>query len=309
MKKSIGFLISVMSLILVSSFAVADPAKPIDRTLIHQQQTRHYMVAIDRATPGPKPLIILLHGGTQSAAKVWKQTNLPALANKAGMVLAAPDAVDGNWNDGRQTYFGTNNTPIGIDDVGFILAMIDDLAARQEIDPRRVFITGASNGGMMTYRMVCERADRFAAAGAVIATMMTQHDCRPSRPVPIVMILGTADPLVNWEGKSVTLGGKTSEPRFSGPQTADFWASINHCQIPGQSKMLDDRDPKDQSTVEQTTFQQCAATTIFYTIHGGGHTWPKIGSQRYSRLIQSYFGPINHDIDTGQVLIDFFRRH
>ena len=294
----------------VAASGVASAAAPIRRNLSYQNQNRSYLVTNPGSLSGGlHPLVILLHGGTQSAEKVWKQTSLPTLAQQARMVLAAPDAVDGNWNDGRQVYFGTKKAPTRVDDVGFIMAMIDDLVARDGIDPARIYVTGASNGGMMTYRLVCEQAGRFRAAGALIATLLSDHDCRPAHPVPMMMILGTNDPLVNWDGKPVTVGGRTSEPRLSGPQTADFWASINRCRIPGQSQLLPDRDPKDNSTVEKTVFMNCAAETVLYAIQGGGHTWPKTGNQRFSRLIESYFGPINHDIDASTILIDFFQRH
>ena len=92
--------------------------------------------------------------------------------------------------------------PEGTDDVAFIVRLIEKFIADGTTDPRHIYITGVSNGGAMTMTMICKRADLFAAAASVIINLTdaSANPCHPSRPVPMLMMNGTADPLIPFEG-------------------------------------------------------------------------------------------------------------
>ena len=237
------------------------------------------------------------------------QTTLPNLAHNAPFILVAPDGVGGHWNDGRSVLVG-NREPSHADDVGFILAIIDQLKAQELIDPYRVYITGASNGGEMTMRLACEKPERFAAASVVIATMpqgLTEH-C-PGRPVPIQFILGTKDPMMPWNGGNEARDQKT-DLMLSGTDTVTWWAQHNRCDLSAVSGNIPDADSEDGSTVTKIEYSHCENPVIFYKINGGGHTWPraeKSGNRVIRLLVKHIFGQTNHDIDSGEVIWDFFK--
>ncbi|HEU5447742.1 MAG TPA: alpha/beta fold hydrolase, partial [Acidimicrobiia bacterium] len=144
----------------------------------------------------PAPLVVLLHSYTSNGKAQADYFGLPALADKAGFLLATPDGTrdimgDRFWNatDACCDWFHS-----GVDDVAYIDAVIDDIAARHSVDPARVFLVGHSNGAFMSHRYACERADRVAAI-VTLAGMQwkDQSQCRPSSPVSVLQVHGRED--------------------------------------------------------------------------------------------------------------------
>jgi polyhydroxybutyrate depolymerase len=142
----------------------------------------------------PAPLVIVLHGigGTGENFRTW--ATFDAVAEREGFVAVYPDAVDTKWSYGRPIE-GPMPASGGetVDDVRFVRLLIDDLVEKKIVDPKRVYVTGMSRGALMTFTLACALADRLAAVAAV-ASGMTDHqreDCRPARPVPIMLIAGT----------------------------------------------------------------------------------------------------------------------
>jgi len=121
------------------------------------------------------------------------------------------------WNDGREA------RAADIDDVGFLHRLVTALVGRGIADPKQIYIAGVSNGGMMTFRMLCEASELFAGAATVIANMPARigASCAPRKPMPVVMFNGTADPLVPYDGGGVGfLGGRGSV--WAAEETAEF---------------------------------------------------------------------------------------
>ncbi|MCE9522103.1 MAG: dienelactone hydrolase family protein [Alphaproteobacteria bacterium] len=258
---------------------------------------------------GPFPTIILLHGGTQDAAAVWEQTSLPARALAAGYVLAAPDAIDKNWNDGRRTLYGGRKIDQTIDDVGFIRALIDRLEADGLVDSKRVFVTGASNGGMMSFRLACELSDRIVAIAPFIATMLADAParCKPVRRLRVMLVVGTQDPLVAYEGGRMKAGrGEDGEMRLSAHASAEFWAARNGCGHRVGSVALPARVVDDPTSIRINRWADCPANggVALVSVVGGGHTWPNGPKMRaFGRLI---LGATTRQIDAGETIMDFF---
>jgi len=304
----VAWIVGTASIVLM--LAVPAQARE-ERWLGHDGLERSYLIEV----PGvrgqePLPLVVLLHGGTQSASRVWRQTALPELAELYGFILAAPNAVDGHWNDHRSVYFGTNSPPIA-DDVGFVAAVIEDIVARDGANPRRVYVVGASNGGFMSFRIACELSETVAAIGAVIAGMLTAPEtyCQPSVPVPVIMIAGTADPFIPFTGGVETVRGQTAEPILSIPDTARFWAANNGCSLSPTIVDIVDRNRRDRTTVDHWSFDACTSTApvLLFIVEGGGHMWPTTGRlPTGSRLATALLGPVNRDIDSSTVLWTFF---
>ena len=148
------------------------------------------------AGPEPAPLVVELHGRGIGAARFDQMTGFRALSDEAGFVLAMPSAIGEIWNDGRNPA-GLPDRP---DDVGFLIAMIDQVSDRVAIDPDRVHLVGMSNGATMAARLVFEHADRFAALAQVAGTAAVATISRPARPVPIIQIHGAEDTVAPYAG-------------------------------------------------------------------------------------------------------------
>ncbi len=183
----------------------ASPGRSSDETIAleHGGRSRHYVLHVPRiagptvptldasTSSAPRALVVSLHGGGGHAEGVANQTGFSALADREGFVVVYPDGVDKGWNDGRA---GVPSTAVkeNVDDVGFLTAVLDDVARRVSIDPGRVFVNGISNGAFMSARFACERSSRVAAIGLVAGSMGPEllASCKLSRPVSVIAFLG-----------------------------------------------------------------------------------------------------------------------
>lgn len=256
----------------------------------------------------PLPLLIALHGGGGSGDYMESVGGFNALADEQVFITAFPDAVDRNWNDGRDSDFSRSHRD-NIDDVGFISTMIDSISAEALIDPARIYVTGISNGGMMSLRLACDLADRIAAIAPVAASMPTDQltRCRPARPISVMMINGTDDPLVPYDGGVVAaqFGERgTVEPVWD---TIDFWTEVDSCARRPEVSPIPDGPEKDGSSVVVSSWSGCADSTAveLYRIDGGGHTWPS--GPQYLPVFA--VGETNRDFDATGEMWDFFVAH
>lgn len=244
------------------------PAAPQQAALIHDGIERTYVVYAPSSMAEPAPLLIVLHGGVGTGAHVMRSTGMNDLADEAGFIVVYPDGLDG-WNDGRNL-----DMRAGADDVGFIAALIDTLAETYPIDEERIFATGGSNGGMMSFTLACHLADRLAGIAAVVANLPAplEADCQPARPLPVLMMVGTDDPLMPFEGGTVAYNrGEV----LSAAQTAAFWRGINGCTDTAARTDLPDL-ADDGVRVMLDQYEDCTsgAPVWWYTLEGGGHGWP-----------------------------------
>ncbi len=288
----------------------ADRAGHLSRSLIHDGLERAYYLHIPPSyrNSTAAPLVVALHGGGGNGQKMDKLSRLSLLADQGSFIVAYPDAVERHWNDGRglSKYRSQKEN---IDDVGFISNMIDVIATEYNIDREQVYVTGASNGAMMSLRLGCELAHKITAIAPVIGSMpenlVTQ--CAPARPIPLMMINGTDDPLVPWEGGYVHIFRKKLGKIISVPQTIDFWVARNGCSPSPQISMEPDTAPEDNTRVQKSAYGQCTegADVVLYEIKGGGHTWP--GGYQY--LPEFLIGKTNRDLDASRAIWDFFKRY
>jgi polyhydroxybutyrate depolymerase len=259
---------------------------------------------------GRVPTVIALHGGTREASDIFERTSWPQIAQREGVLLVAPQGQNNQWNDGRgSTISGRQSTA---DDVAFLSALIDTLVRDYNADPRAIFFTGVSNGGLMTMRFACERASSVSAAAPVIATLPQAlvASCRAASPVPALFMAGTADPLMTYDGKPSALLAKRGDtaPMLSIPATLDLWRKRNRCDDKGTARDLPDLNKNDQSTVTRIDYRPCAsgAPVIHYRINGGGHQHPSLQPQQVSSRFSQFLGPQNNDIDGPEEIWRFF---
>jgi polyhydroxybutyrate depolymerase len=304
------FIIHAMSTSCARSRIPADRTGRVSKSLTHQGLQRDYHLYIPSSYrhSAATPLVIALHGGGGNGPKMEKLSRLSLLADQYGFIVAYPDAVEHHWNDGRglSKYRSQREK---IDDVGFISGMMDAIAGDYHMDAKRVYVTGASNGAMMSLRLGCELADRIAAIAPVIGSMPENlvAQCAPARPLPLIMINGTEDPLVPWEGGYVHVFRKKLGKIISVQQTIDFWVARNGCSPNPQISMVPDTEPDDGTRVQKSAYLQCTdgAGVVLYAIKGGGHTWP--GGYQY--LPKFLIGATSRDLNASETIWNFFHGH
>ena len=265
------------------------------RTLVVGGVTRTYLLHTGGAAKPGRALVLVLHGLGGSGAAIERRTRatFDKLADRDGAVVVYPDALGDphRWSDGWNAASAT----IPPDDLGFLSALIDALAAELGVDRKRVFAAGLSNGAAMVYRLACERPELVAAVAPVSGGMAPEvaRACpHGTTPVSIIRMHGTDDPIVAF-GPSI--------------HDVETWVRRDACPARPISSRLPDADPGDGTQTRVEVFEPCAAGTAvaFYTIEGGGHAWP--GGEPKPGFARS--GNTPRDFDAGAVIWDFFQKH
>jgi polyhydroxybutyrate depolymerase len=237
-------------------------------TMEHGGLTRSYRLYIPSSYTGTVavPLLFNLHGYTSNASQQEFYGDFRGIADTANFILVHPDGtLDGSgarfWNA-----FGAAG---GVDDVGFISALIDKIDEDYNIDLNRVYSCGMSNGGFMSYRLACELGNRITAIASVTGTMPTNSlsTCNPYKPTPIMQIHGTADPTVPYNGNTAMAAIET---------VVNWWVNFNQCTTPPTITNVPNTNTADMCTAENFLYTNGSngSTVEFYKITSGGHTWP-----------------------------------
>jgi polyhydroxybutyrate depolymerase len=253
---------------------------------------RTYLLYVPTSYDGTKavPLVFNFHGHGSSASQQIAYGDFRPLADRDTFVLVAPDG------QGSPRHFNLIGAPAGEgDDVVFVTELLDDLAKRLCIDTTRVYSTGMSNGGALTSILACRASDRFAAFGPVAAVVWAPA-CSEARPVAIAAFMGTADPIVPFDGGTVNCCGN---PTIGGaPDTMASWAEHDQC-----TASPDVTTPSSEVEIRRWTGCSTGSEITFFVIKGGGHTWP--GAQ----FKAAQLGPTTTQIDASATLWDFFKAH
>lgn len=259
---------------------------------------RTYSVHAPAGVERPSGLVINLHAAGATGQDQAALTHYDAIADAHGFVVVYPDGIDHSWADGRGASIPDRQ---GVNDVGFISELVGKLVAEHDIDPGRVYITGLSAGAFMANRMACERADLFAAAAPVAGTLGANVACNPSRPVSVLAVHGTADPVVPFGGGTMTGRGGISDI-VSAPAMADRWRQVDGCPGPAEDVLP---DAGDGTQTHRLVSANCAAGTevVFMQVDGGGHTWPG------APTVLLGAGPTSHAFDASDASWQFFNAH
>lgn len=262
----------------------------------------------------PAPVVVLLHGRPGNSGGMASMTGMNAVAENHNFIVVYPDGIDNEWNAqfdlsaGDISLTGRRST-LPQDDVGFLQTMMDDLAVDFNIDRSRLYLGGFSNGGFMSYRMACSAGETFAAFAPVSGNLYTElsRHCARSAPTPILIMHGTADPSVPYEGVLVANREMGDPIRISYgiQETVAAFARRNGCSLSGESTTYAERGESPGTHVVRFIPRDCSsgADVVLYIVSGGGHTWP--GHPRP----QAELGAVNMDMDAGEILWDFFSRH
>lgn len=269
-------------------------------------QRRTYLLHIPTNDKGSElfPLVVALHPFTGTGASMERLTGLSAIADREGFFVAYPNGRQRVWNANPASPSSIFGEPA--DDVAFINALVERLLADYSIDQDRVYITGASSGGLMTHRIAAELTDKLAAAASVMITLPTDFPplLSPSRPLPFLMMHGKADPFFPWEGGTVNEGPSRSTEYLSIDDSLAYWIDNNNAASQSVKEDLPDVDPNDGTTVfrEEFVAESNGAPVVFYGIREGGHTWPGSNDIFPEFLI----GKTSQDIHASEIIWEFF---
>jgi polyhydroxybutyrate depolymerase len=293
---------------LAMSAAVVKPLTPEDqtRTITMGKLERTYLVHVppkyDRNTP--VPVVLIFHGGASNAEQMVRFCGLNVTADEAGFLAVYPSGSGRlpaalTWNGGNCCGYAAAQN---IDDVAFVRAILDDLAAAAKIDTKRVYATGMSNGAIFCYRLADELSERIAAIAPVSGTMGSET-CHPARPVPVIHFHGTADEFVLFGGGA---GPKSLSKTnfFSVEHTIRQWVKADGCPEQPTITKLPDK-AHDGTTVTRKSFGpgKAGAEVVLYVVEGGGHTWPG----RTPRL--DLLGKSTKNISANDLMWAFFKKH
>lgn len=230
----------------------------------------------------PAPLILSFHGAGLWGAGQRTVTRLDALADSASVIVAYPSADD----DGVNVWLPK--------DVRFVADLIDTLRARYRIDTTRIYANGLSNGGGLSFVLSCTMRGRIAAVGLVSSAQTVPWQwCPDKRPVPVIIFHGTADRMTPYHGGTSRIA---PHPFPSIPQWASLWAERNGCGLSVDSIVA--------TNVSRRSWVACGGNdVVFYTITGGGHTWP--GGADMPEWLLGRTSTLN----ANRIMWEFFERH
>ncbi|HUL17072.1 MAG TPA: PHB depolymerase family esterase [Terriglobales bacterium] len=296
------FLVAVFVFVAASRFARANriPLDDSQETILVDGLTRGYILHLPaHVDPArPIPLVLVFHGGGGHARNMPHHTHFDEIADQESFAVAYPDGYNKQWNDSREI------SPV--DDVAFIRALIARLEHDHPIDPSRVYATGLSNGGFFSNRLACDLTDKIAAVASVAATMPSTlpQDCKPSRPISVLYMHGTKDPVVPINGGEIaSIVGGLGE-NISLAAATRFWCGFDHTRPTPVSETLPGR-VQDGTHIYRDVWAGGLDHTevVVYTVVGGGHGWP--GGPQY--LPKMIVGKVSSQIDASRVIWNFFR--
>ncbi|MEO1260156.1 MAG: PHB depolymerase family esterase [Bacteroidota bacterium] len=254
-------------------------------TLMHDGLERDYRLYIPSGydAANPAPLVFNLHGFGSNAEQQESYSEMNEVAEVNNFLTCHPNGFDNAWNVGWT--FGST-----ADDVGFISALVDELAANYSINLARVYSCGMSNGGYMSYRLANELNDKIAAVASVTGSMVPGYDYAPGKPVPILHIHGTSDGVVPYTGSTGLA--------YSAVDVINFWIENNGCAASAVVTDIENISLTDMCTAKRFDYNDCNNSRVsLIQITGGGHTWPGASID---------IGITNQDFSASEVIWQFF---
>ena len=282
--------------ILVFTMAYISNAQDYVGSFVFDGYEREYEVYLPQDFQANMPLVVSLHGGTETVSWYKGYTAMHEVTDTMGFVIVYPGGIGGSWNCGLiepGEYFP--NT----DDVGFISALIDTMKTKWDIDLSRVYCCGFSLGGMMSYRMAGELGHRLGAIASVSGPLFGLADIwQPIQPMPVLYMHGTMDRLCPYNGKG---------DFWSAQNTIDYWLENNQCTVQADTFSFPDIVSDDGCTMQRISYTSCSGESevIHYKGINMGHSWPGTTSS----ITFGGEGNRNMDINANVEILNFFKNH
>jgi len=271
-----------------------------EETLDYHGDERSYLIYVppNYRPEAATPLVLVLHGGFGNAEMMVDITGFDELAEKRNFVVVYPNGSGRRfgehytWNAGNCCGYAQEK---GVDDVGFIKALLDRLESRFNIDRKRVYATGVSNGGMLAYRLACEIPERFAAIAPVAATLAVER-CNPDELIPILHIHGTGDENVPYTGGRGSNTKTRGVEHRSVPDTLRIMRTLHQCSGQDKQRMLNADVEEDIPSCRR------GGPVDLVLIKGGGHTWPGRQDEPKEKIFDG-------GISASKLILQFFALH
>jgi polyhydroxybutyrate depolymerase len=253
-----------------------------ERSLDHDGLTRAYTIHVPAGLDSqqPAPLLLNMHGYLSNPIQQAQWSEMNETAGPRGWITVYPTGTNNSWNAGLCCGQAVSD---GVDDVGFLLAVVESVASELCIDPDRVHATGMSNGGYISHRLACEAADVFASV-APVAGALGIADCAPTRPISVLAFHGVQDPLVSYA---------------SDQQSMQAWAVVDGCDSNSEQIDFDGGDHRIWSGCNDDVAVE------FYTLDPMGHCWPS----GWDVYCFAFLGPQSNAVDANTLMLDFFDAH
>lgn len=260
---------------------------------------RNFFVHWPRGKEGTArlPVVLVLHGGGGNAASMARISRFNEGGDRDGFLIVYPNGTGRlserflTWNSGNCCGYAMQNN---IDDVLFFNALIEKLKVDYRIDASRIYVTGLSNGAMMTYRLGCELSEKLAGIAPVAGAL--NIDCHPSRPLPVMIVHGKEDHHVSYSGGI----SERQVPRLlrtdqSVASAVSFWVKTNRCTSPATIER--------KGNVIRETYGPCKQQTkvVLYTLEHEGHTWP--GGVKWA----PWADPPSRQFSATNMILEFFK--
>ncbi len=245
----------------------------------------------------PTPLVFEFHGYTSSNTQQEFYGDFRAIADTANFIIALPQGLTYNGSTGFANFGTVASASV---DINFTRDMIDTISKHYNINACKIYSTGMSNGGFMSYDLGCFLSSKFAAIASVSGSMMSNHIsvCNPSHPLPVMQFHGTSDATVSYTGN----GGIVSSINID--TLIKRWVSINNCNTTPAFTAMPNINNSDNCTAEHYVYSggNSNSTVEFFKIIGGGHSWP--GSPYPISNVNT-----NQDINACKEIWRFFRQY
>jgi polyhydroxybutyrate depolymerase len=255
---------------------------------------------------GKMPLVIVLHGSGINGAKIraWTGYEFDQMADEFDFAVAYPDGYKNNWNDIRKTApFPAKEK--NINDVGFIKSLIETFRLAYDIDPRQVYVFGYSNGGMMAFRLAISEPGLLAGIATIGSNLPAPDEMLiniQGLMPPVLMVNGTADPIIPYEGGRVNFFGKQLGNVISTDATAEALAASHPGGKTMESLQIPHLNANDATSAERKIWLQDGRKLVaLYTVHKGGHVIPH-PLTKFPRLM----GKVNRDFNTPREAVRFW---
>lgn len=262
---------------------------------------REYRVYVPPSYDGSKayPVIFTLHGRGGTARGMDKFSGMNPVADDMDFIVVYPQGYGRSWHDDRD--YGPAFDE-GIDDIQFFNELLDQIENDYVIDTNRLYACGMSNGGFMSMSLACNLSNRIAAVATVTGIMALDpiSYCSDAQPTAIMLIGGTGDPIVPYEGGEISDDGSST---IGFEEAFEFWRDQNNCLDEVILEDWADQDSDDGTTVTTHRHTACdsSVTVILYEVNEMGHTWPE--GQQYLR--EKHIGKVSQEFNGAQEIATF----
>jgi polyhydroxybutyrate depolymerase len=277
----------------------------VSETLVFGGVERNYIYVIPAAYDAkiPMPVVFIFHGAGNEGKLLERSLGFTQLQSRKYFLAVYPNGLDKEWNGGRSEPSSLDSARS--DDVGFVSALIDSLAKKFNIDARRIYATGSSNGAIFCETLAVRLSDRIAAIGPVNGILGPSVPARyPLKyPVSVISFNGTADPFVPFTGVDAP-----GHRLLSAPDTIAFWVKMDGCDTAAAITEIPRATPDDGTAVKRFDFANGREYTevVAYIIANGGHTWP---GYHTDPVWAKSAGRTAMSVNATELIVDFFEKH